>query len=197
METVKLLRRKDVPKEQTWDLSLIYPAVEDMEKDLEKAGKLADEIAACRGKLTEPASIRACLEKYQEMEALFSHILAYVQLAVSADYYDEQLKQRENRAVSLHAQMESQVSFMKDELTSLPEEVLKETAEQAPEFSVYLQDLLREKTPAWRGNGKNAGSSVSGSGSPFAALFHHKNGRHPVSVIHGGWEGISAQLFFV
>lgn len=145
METVKLLRRKDVPKEQTWDLSLIYPAVEDMEKDLEKAGKLADEIAACRGKLTEPASIRACLEKYQEMEALFSHILAYVQLAVSADYYDEQLKQRENRAVSLHAQMESQVSFMKGELTSLPEEVLKETAEQAPEFSVYLQDLLREK----------------------------------------------------
>ena len=145
METVKLLRRKDVPKEQTWNLSLIYPAVEDMEKDHEKAGELADEIAACRGKLTEPTSIRACLEKYQEMEALFSHILAYVQLAVSADYYDEQLKQRENRAVSLHAQMESQVSFMKDELTSLPEEVLKETAEQAPEFSVYLQDLLREK----------------------------------------------------
>ena len=40
-----MVMRKDVPVEETWDLSLIYKTKEEYENDRKRAEKLAEEIA--------------------------------------------------------------------------------------------------------------------------------------------------------
>lgn len=140
-----LPRRQDVPIEQTWDLSLIYPTEADMEKDLQKAEKLAEEIETYRGKLTDPETIQECLEKYQEMERLFNLVLNYTGLAVSVDYDDDVIQQRSSQMDSRYAGIMSQVSFVESQLLEQPEETLRQTAEKAPQFRPFLEDLLREK----------------------------------------------------
>ena len=63
---MELARRKDVPEELKWDLSLIYPTEAEMEADFAKAQKIADHLAAeYPGTLNDPARIVACLDEQE------------------------------------------------------------------------------------------------------------------------------------
>ena len=58
---MELLKRKDVPKEQTWDLSLIYPDDASMWEALEKVkAQVADLAETYAGKLNSAESIVGC-----------------------------------------------------------------------------------------------------------------------------------------
>ena len=86
---MELARRKDVPEELKWDLSLIYPTEAEMEADFAKAQKIADHLAAeYPGTLNDPARIVACLDEQEQMERILVLVGSYCSLAVEVDYYD-------------------------------------------------------------------------------------------------------------
>ena len=58
------MMRKDVPVEETWDLSLIYPTEAAFEAAVEQFKAMADDVCEkYQGKLTTADNIVACLDE--------------------------------------------------------------------------------------------------------------------------------------
>ena len=143
---MELARRKDVPEELKWDLSLIYPTEAEMEADFAKAQKLADHLAAeYPGTLNDPARIVACLDEQEQMERILVLVGSYCGLAVEVDYYDTANQQRSDRVSTIEAQIASRLSFIESEILQADDAVLDAAIEQAVGCKHRLMDLRRQK----------------------------------------------------
>ncbi len=143
---MELARRKDVPEELKWDLSLIYPTEAEMEADFAKAQKLADHLAAeYPGTLNDPARIVACLDEQEQMERILVLVGSYCGLAVEVDYYDTANQQRSDRVSTVEAQIASRLSFIESEILQADDAVLDAAIEQAVGCKHRLMDLRRQK----------------------------------------------------
>lgn len=141
-----LLSRKDVPVEETWDLSLIYPTEDAFKKDLEELQITCDEIVRdYQGKLDTPEHIVECLEKYERVYELMTLLVNYTDLAVSVDYYDQANMQRNDRTRNIIRDIEGSLSFIDSEIIEQSEEVLKLALAQAGSCKGYIKELLRKK----------------------------------------------------
>ena len=143
---MELARRKDVPEELKWDLSLIYPTEAELEADFAKAQKLADHLAAeYPGTLNDPARIVACLDEQEQMERILVLVGSYCGLAVEVDYYDTANQQRSDRVSTIEAQIASRLSFIESEILQADDAVLDAAIEQAGGCKHRLMDLRRRK----------------------------------------------------
>ena len=143
---MELARRKDVPEELKWDLSLIYPTEAEMEADFAKAQNLADHLAAeYPGTLNDPARIVACLDEEEQMERILVLVGSYCSLAVEVDYYDTANQQRSDRVSTVEAQIASRLSFIESEILQADDAVLDAAIEQAVGCKHRLMDLRRRK----------------------------------------------------
>ena len=143
---MELARRKDVPEELKWDLSLIYPTEAELEADFAKAQKLADHLAAeYPGTLNDPARIVACLDEQEQMERILVLVGSYCGLAVEVDYYDTANQQRSDRVSTVEAQIASRLSFIESEILQADDAVLDAAIEQAVGCKHRLMDLRRRK----------------------------------------------------
>ncbi|MBQ9374222.1 MAG: oligoendopeptidase F [Oscillospiraceae bacterium] len=143
---MELARRKDVPEELKWDLSLIYPTEAEMEADFAKAQKIADHLAAeYPGTLNDPARIVACLDEQEQMERILVLVGSYCSLAVEVDYYDTANQQRSDRVSTIEAQIASRLSFIESEILQADDAVLDAAIEQAVGCKHRLMDLRRRK----------------------------------------------------
>ena len=144
---MELARRKDVPEELKWDLSLIYPTEAEMEADFAKAQKIADHLAAeYPGTLNDPARIVACLDEQEQMERILVLVGSYCGLAVEVDYYDTANQQRSDRVSTIEAQIASRLSFIESEILQADDAVLDAAIEQAAVGCKHrLMDLRRRK----------------------------------------------------
>lgn len=143
---MELARRKDVPEELKWDLSLIYPTEAEMEADFAKAQKIADHLAAeYPGTLNDPARIVACLDEQEQMERILVLVGSYCSLAVEVDYYDTANQQRSDRVSTIEAQIASRLSFIESEILQADDAVLDAAIEQAVGCKHRLMDLRRQK----------------------------------------------------
>ena len=142
----ELLARKDVPVEQTWDLSLIYPNEEAMYADAEKMKELASHIAETyKGHLDTPENIVNCLKDYEELQKIEILVLHYTDLAASVDYYDNDIQERNGKMGRLLSEISSKLSFIESEITQQDEAVLEAAVEKAEGSKLYLKDILRGK----------------------------------------------------
>lgn len=138
--------RKEVPVEQTWDLSLIYESEEAMYQDAEKAKALSIRMAETyKGKLNTPQAINACLDELREVRHLMVWITSYCYNAVSVDYYDTHNQEMDGKVSQLYAEIFSRLSFIDNEIAAQDEAVLREAIESATANKLYLQDILRSK----------------------------------------------------
>ncbi len=138
--------RKDVPVEETWDLSLIYPTEEAFEEAVEQMKALADEICEkYQGKMTDADAIVACLDAYEEVEKLSALVGSYAGLAVEVDYYDGAAMERDRRIRSMEAELFSRLTFIRSEIMEQPEAVIEEAIEKTVKAKGYLRDILRDK----------------------------------------------------
>ncbi|MCD8021641.1 MAG: oligoendopeptidase F, partial [Lachnospiraceae bacterium] len=138
--------RKDVPVEETWDLSLIYSSEEEMYKDAEKMQELADRmVKEYQGKLTTPETINACLDDFREVIRLLTLTEHYCDLAVSVDYTDTYNQERNDKMSRISSQIMSRLSFISSELCEADENLLDEAARLSTSNGHYLKAILREK----------------------------------------------------
>ena len=143
---MELMNRKDVPVEETWDLSLIYPTEEAFEADVEKLRALADKMERTYpGKLTEAETINACLDDYRELERLLTLTVHYTDLAASVDFTDAGLQEKNQRMGRLDAEILSRLSFIDSELAQAEEPVLQEAIRTTHANRGYLENVLRDR----------------------------------------------------
>ena len=141
-----MIMRKDVPTEETWDLSLLYASEKDLLSDAERMKELAETIEKkYKGKLNTPEAIDACLDLYRELYTLSVLTGNYCELAVSVDYYDTHNQDLNERILRLDSQLMSRVSFIRTEICAQDEETLMKARELATANRGYLEDLIRSK----------------------------------------------------
>ena len=143
---MKLNARKDVPVNETWDLSLIFAAEADFESAVEKAKALADTLEKTyKNALTTPESIAECLALYEELEILLYQTTSYTSLAVSVDYTDTEAQKKDAKMTALAAEIGSRLSFIESEIADAPEELIRAAMDKTERAKHYLAEILREK----------------------------------------------------
>ena len=153
--------RKDVPLEETWDLTLLFRNREEYEEERAKARRKAEEIRALKGTINTAEMINKAVDLYQEYYTSLSLVLNYSELASSVDYYDQKAQEDYGWDRMLLSELEGMTSFLKDEISSNSEEVLKEAAEKSASNRTFISDILREKPHRLKEEGEEILSLLS------------------------------------
>ncbi len=143
---MELVNRKDVPVQETWDLSLIFPEETQMWEALKKTKEDVKRfVEKYAGHLNKAETIVECLDDMEKMLPVISRIWSYTGLAVEADYTDNKLRERNEKAGDEITRMESQLAFVDSEILLAPDEELQKAVGLAKGCKIYLQDLIRKK----------------------------------------------------
>ena len=143
---MELQSRKDVPVEQTWDLSLIFAEEKLMWEELEQTKAAVKDLnETFAGKLTTAENIVNCLDRQEKILESIARIWMYTGLAQEADYTDNELRERNDKVSDEATRMYSEMSFVDSEILLAPDEVLKEAVELARGCKVHLQDMIAKK----------------------------------------------------
>ena len=143
---MQVLSRREVPVEETWDLSLIYEDEQEMWAALERTKEeTAGFSEKYLGKLNTASMIVNALDELEAIEIAMDRIGSYVFLAMEADYTDNEIRARGEKVSDELTRLESELTFVDSEILAAPEEELKTAVETAGGSRVYLQDLLAKK----------------------------------------------------
>ena len=143
---MEVRNRKDVPIEETWDLSLIFAEERQMWEELERTKAEVETVAKTyRGQLATAEMIVQCLTEQEEIYKAISRIGAYADLALEVDYTDNALRAREEKVRGELTRMQSELTFVDNEILAAPQKELEEAVELANGCRRYLEDLLRRK----------------------------------------------------
>ena len=145
---MELLARKDVPVEQTWDLSLIYADEQLMWDELEKTkAAVAAFVQTYQGKLTTADAILGCLRDQAAIIEAIDRIWSYSGLALEADYTDNALRERDEKVGTEITYLQKDLSFVESEILLAPAAELDAAIARADAEGcrVYLTDLAAKR----------------------------------------------------
>lgn len=146
-EMKKVPARSEVAKENTWALEDMYATVQDWEKDLEQAKKLAGEAAALSGSLAESAEkLLAYCRLEEQIDCILDNVYGYASRRKDQDTADAQGQAMEAKAMSLLVECSGSLAFSGPEILAIPEERLTAFYEEKQELCVYrrsINDLRR------------------------------------------------------
>ena len=143
---MKLNARREVPVEETWDLSLIFPDESAMWTALEQLKEKGKAFAsAWEGKLDTADRIVRCLDEMEQLLIAAARLSSYAGLALEADYTDTALREREAMVSDALTRLYAELSFVDSEILDAPEAELKKAAELAKGCRRYLLDLIAKK----------------------------------------------------
>ena len=143
---MELLKRKDVPVEETWDLSLIFPEEKLMWECLDKTKEAVAKLCETyKGKLNTAENIVNCLDDQEKIIPDILRIMSYSGLAMEADYTDNELRERNEKVSDEITRMFTDTSFVDSEILLAPDEELEAAVKLAKGCRVYLQDLIAKK----------------------------------------------------
>ena len=143
---MELCTRKDVPVEQTWDLSLIFSEEKQMWESLEETKKTVKAFCeAYAGKLNTAETIVKCLQDKEKIHIAIDRIWSYAGLALEADYTDNALRERDEKVGDEMTHLFKDMSFVDSEIVLAPDEELLAAVKIAKGCRVYLEDLIKKK----------------------------------------------------
>jgi len=142
-------RRSEVPVEQTWNLSDLFPSREAWAAELARIEEAIPTITRHQGKLGNgAAALLACLKDQEALYARFVLVYTYAELRASEDGSNPQNQEDAARAAALYAKLEAACSFIKSEILALPDGTVEQFMAEEPElaeFRPYLERMLEEK----------------------------------------------------
>jgi oligoendopeptidase F len=142
------LKRKDAPKESTWNLEAVYPTWKDWEADLKAALKELPELSEYNGKLKEgPMVLADWLELRGKHWRRMMILLEIADWAQIVDSTDVAAKGYYGQAKALEGKFKVATAFAGPQLLEIGDTVLEWT-EQEPRLKAYkhyLDNLLRLK----------------------------------------------------
>ncbi|SES70180.1 oligopeptidase F. Metallo peptidase. MEROPS family M03B [Oceanobacillus limi] len=145
----KRLNRSEVPVEQTWNLTDLFPSEDAWEKELEAVQADITEVTQYKGKLVNDSTtllngLRA-LENYRKR---LVRVGTYASLRSSADGSDPNNQRDSAKVSSAMASIGAKLSFVQSELLTLSEEQVDQFLSEEEGLVTYkkmLQDTLEDK----------------------------------------------------
>jgi oligoendopeptidase F len=149
MAATALLKRSDIERKYTWQLSDIYPSDEAWEADFKRAQELIDSARQFTGRLAEsPATMYHCLSTQSELGIIVARLYQYAHLNKDLDNRVSKYQAMTERAAVLGSQGGAAFAFVEPELLTIDEARLVEMSRQFPktdEYDFFITELIRSK----------------------------------------------------
>ena len=202
MEVLPL--RKDVPVEQTWDLKVLLENDADFEPVLAQLVENASHFERnYQGTITDAQKVIDVLTAFEALEKSIVPIGTYASLTIQADHTDDTAQMRAAKFSTAVGKITSSLSFVRSELLSLDEEILKEASLLSPVYKLYLEDLLKRKPHQLHPEVEKALAALNATfEAPYETYntaklvdmhfgeFEANGEKHPLSFVlyENGWE---------
>ncbi len=142
----ELVKREEVPVEETWDLTPLFETEEAYE---EAVTSLKKEVHAFsdewQGNIQTTKDILQVMDRYEKALERLVPISTYASLSESVDGTNTKHQERSSKFYAFYAEFQSTLSFIDSELLALEEDVLQEAATSDERFANYLNDLIEWK----------------------------------------------------
>ncbi|MGN8646507.1 oligoendopeptidase F [Gracilibacillus sp. HCP3S3_G5_1] len=143
------LRRSEVPVEQTWDLTDLFPSDEAWEAEWKAIQADVSLVTAYKGKLVSNANtLLNGLTAYETFLQRLNCLATYANLRVSADGSDPINQRDAAKANAALASINAKLSFIQVELLTLTEERVEQFLQEEEGLTTYkklLTDTLEQK----------------------------------------------------
>jgi oligoendopeptidase F len=146
MTNPKVLKRTDVPLEQTWNRESVFASWDEFEMEYDAIATRLPELAAFKGKLSEsPDRLVEWLDLFFPLRQQVGRLHVYTRMSATVDNSDAQAKSKRGQVASLMAQIAGASAFAEPELVDIGEQLL-DWAKQDSRLAIYkhyFENLLR------------------------------------------------------
>jgi oligoendopeptidase F len=144
MSAATIPTRAEIPVEQTWDLSSIYPTPADWEAAYDRISGQIPMVQAFAGTLGQsPARLAAWFTLWQEFLQEMQRLVMYAFLDYAGDTSNQEALAGRGRADTLASQAAAAVSFAEPELMSIGFATLYHWIESEPALAIYRHYIER------------------------------------------------------
>lgn len=144
-----MLRRCDVDKKYTWDLTHIFATDEEWKKEYDYILNNFDKISIYKGRLGESSEIfLKALEAYSHIMEKFERVYAYASFSFHQDMSNTYYQGFTEKAENLMTQLLSNTSFFESEIIKIDDETLKKIFEDEKALDMYkhfIKDMYRQR----------------------------------------------------
>lgn len=140
--------RKDVPEKYKWNLSDIYPTVEDWQSDVKMLNGEVDNLSSYKGKLGESANILYdALKSSSDFSKTLSKAWVYASNYSNEDLNNSDAQAMMQQMTALGTKLGEVTSYMEPEILQISKEKIemffKEQPELAKNFNMYIDNIQR------------------------------------------------------
>ena len=143
------LHRSEVPTEQTWDMTTVFPSIEKWEEAFAAVTGKRELLTQYRGRLTESAdALYAAIRNRQDVMLELSSLGAYAFHREDEDTSNPLFLAMKGRLGSVFASFLGEDAWFESELIEIPAETLERFIKEKPELEDYrhfFEVILREK----------------------------------------------------
>ncbi len=176
--TTAALARRDVPRDQTWDIEALYPASEAWDAEAVKLAEDLPQLGSFAGTLGHsPEALAAYLTAREALRLRLTRLMSYASMSASVDGKDTQAAGRRDRASSLGSVFAAATAFENPELLSLDEDRVRPWLSRPD-----LQDFAVMLERVWRGRPHVRSAEVEELLGLVQAPFASERGIHPALV---------------
>lgn len=144
----KLLDRKDVKIEDTWDLTLLYKNDEEFEKDFKSMEDFSKEVSKFKGNLSKSAKeLRDILDSIMKASIILEKLGSYAFLKQTEDLTNNDSNIKVARFAKLSSEFSANLSYFEPELMSIDDEKINSFLkdEVLKDYLIYLRNILKYK----------------------------------------------------
>lgn len=143
------LERKDLKKEDTWDLSSLFKSIEDWEKEYKEVKLLGESFIKYKDDFTKNAkNFLEVLKKKDELLRRLENVYVYSHLKLDENTRDTKYQSIHDRAQALYIEISDKLSFVLPEILTLDESILSKFIKENQDLKIYekfLEDILRQR----------------------------------------------------
>lgn len=147
MAEVKLVDRKDVDQQYTWDMTLLYKDSAEFRtvlKDTES--KVVQFKKDFENKLVDLEVLDAALRQYEALAEETNKLEHYAFLPVTVDRFNEEVIENDSLFNSYRGVWASNTSFLFSEMATLDDEFLEKFAvEKRPDLKYFVTKIIKDK----------------------------------------------------
>ncbi len=148
MANDKQLRRKDIPKDKTWNLTKIYKNIDEWEKDYLNIDTLLDKVLSYKGNLAESAKKLAdAMKTSDELERLAEKLYTYSHLLSDEDISNSKNQGYLDKITAKFADISGETAWFEPELIAISKTQMNAYLE-TDELSFYkrsIKDMLKAR----------------------------------------------------
>ena len=142
MSTKAIPKRSEVPVENTWDLSDIFPTEEAWQTELEALKALPAKAAAFRGTLGKSAAdLLAWFRLQDDVSVRLTKLHGYASCHSDEDTADSHYVDMKSKAMSVIVAISAAAAFATPEIMAIPEETLTGFLKAEPALEEYRRSL--------------------------------------------------------